>query len=176
MYSGGFGYFKLALPALGQASSYFAMENAHWLLVGLDTAYVDHDMDTQQVAWLNLVIEEVKNANGGTGEETGAVLAPAAVLAARQPGTEAAESAAAPARDAGDHRRGTGATSTSASSRSAPALGLFGRCLGHGGIPEVRKREVEEAPTEKTVAARHVEAHGGDQDSPGASDSRRPES
>ena len=45
MYSGGFGYFKLILPAFEQDSSYFALQNEHWLLVGLDTAYVDHDMD-----------------------------------------------------------------------------------------------------------------------------------
>ena len=58
MYSGGFAYFDLALPALKQKSSYFALQNKHWLLIGLDTAYVDHDMDTQQVAWVNTVIEQ----------------------------------------------------------------------------------------------------------------------
>lgn len=54
MYSGGFGYFKQILPAFGQEGSYFALQNEHWVLVGLDTAYVDHDIDTTQVAWLNL--------------------------------------------------------------------------------------------------------------------------
>ncbi len=65
MYSGGFGYYALALPAIGQKSSYLAFENAHWLLVVLDTAYVDHDMDNEQVAWLNLVIKQSTAANGG---------------------------------------------------------------------------------------------------------------
>jgi len=50
MYSGGFGYFKRALPALRQDASYFAFQNTHWHLVGLDTAYVDHDIDAEQVA------------------------------------------------------------------------------------------------------------------------------
>lgn len=39
MYSGGRGYFGALLPALGQTSSYFALENAHWIIVALDTAY-----------------------------------------------------------------------------------------------------------------------------------------
>ena len=58
MYSGGFGYFDQILPAFKQDGSYFAVQNEHWVLVGLDTAYVDHDMDTTQVAWLNLVLEQ----------------------------------------------------------------------------------------------------------------------
>ena len=60
MYSGGFGYFEQILPQFEQDSSYFALQNEHWLLVGLDTAYVDHDIDTTQVAWLNLVIEQAE--------------------------------------------------------------------------------------------------------------------
>ena len=30
-----------------------------------------------------------------------------------------------------------------------PRYGLLGRCLGNGGIPECRKREVKSAPTER---------------------------
>jgi len=39
MYSGGRGYFRVGLPALGQEPSYFCLENAHWRIVGLDTGY-----------------------------------------------------------------------------------------------------------------------------------------
>jgi 3',5'-cyclic AMP phosphodiesterase CpdA len=39
MYSGGAGYFRAALPALGQETSYLCLENAHWRIVGLDTGY-----------------------------------------------------------------------------------------------------------------------------------------
>ena len=39
MYSGGQGYFGTALPALGQPASYFALENQHWIILGLDTGY-----------------------------------------------------------------------------------------------------------------------------------------
>ncbi len=61
MYSGGKPYFTRALPFLGQSHSCVAFQNAQWLLVGLDTAFVDHDMDDAQVAWLTALI----NAAGG---------------------------------------------------------------------------------------------------------------
>ena len=108
MYSGGFGYFKLILPAFKQESSYFALQNEHWLLVGLDTAYVDHDIDNQQVAWLNLIL------NQAGPPKAGAVLAPAALLAPRFAGSEASERRSSACWTIGGSRRGTGATSTSA--------------------------------------------------------------
>ena len=85
----------------------------HWLLVGLDTAYVDHDMDTQQVSWLNLVIEQ------RAGTEGRAVLAPATVLAPQQSGPQAAGALRHLARGQADHRVGTSDTNTSASSTTA---------------------------------------------------------
>jgi calcineurin-like phosphoesterase family protein len=57
MYSGGDAYFNDTLPTLGQDASYFAFANKYWLLVGLDTAYVDHDMDEQQVDWLKSILD-----------------------------------------------------------------------------------------------------------------------
>lgn len=39
MYSGGRAYFDFALPTLGQAASYFCLENANWRIVGIDTGY-----------------------------------------------------------------------------------------------------------------------------------------
>jgi Calcineurin-like phosphoesterase len=39
MYSGGYGYFGLALPDVGQEASYFCLENDHWRIVGVDTGY-----------------------------------------------------------------------------------------------------------------------------------------
>jgi hypothetical protein len=46
MYARGFGYFDHILPALairggpgGQRASYFCLENDHWRIIGLDTAY-----------------------------------------------------------------------------------------------------------------------------------------
>lgn len=56
MYSGGEAYFEEVLPKFGQEGSYFAYQNKHWLLVGLDVAYRDHAIDDIQVDWLNKVI------------------------------------------------------------------------------------------------------------------------
>jgi hypothetical protein len=56
MYSGGYGYFDRILPAFKQSASYFAYQNEHWLLVGLDTGYLEHDLDDTQVAWLTKLV------------------------------------------------------------------------------------------------------------------------
>jgi hypothetical protein len=39
MYSGGEGYFEVALPAVEQEASYFCLQNSNWRVVGLDTGY-----------------------------------------------------------------------------------------------------------------------------------------
>ena len=100
MYSGGFGYFERILPKFKQNGSYFAVQNEHWLLVGLDTAYVDHDIDddTGEVAG--------RSARAGhrPASQGRAVLPPAAVLAARFAGAEAAERPRASAGPSGRHR------------------------------------------------------------------------
>jgi hypothetical protein len=63
MYSGGDAYFGMTLKKFGQTSSYFAMSNDHWLLVGLDTAYgresasEDHDLDDIQVKWVEGILD-----------------------------------------------------------------------------------------------------------------------
>lgn len=147
MYSGGFGYFELALPALGQASSYFAFENDHWLLVGLDTAYVDHDMDNQQVAWLNAVIRQA----GGK----------KVVLFSHQQLFSRLDAQGPKLQNALRHLlEGKAITAWYWGHEhqcviydAHPAYGLFGRCLGNGGIPEARKPEVRAATTEVTAGS-----------------------
>lgn len=56
MYSGGEGYLRDTLSAFGQTASYFALRNSHWLFIGLDTGYVDHDIDDEQREWLTAVL------------------------------------------------------------------------------------------------------------------------
>ena len=56
MYSGGDGYFGRTLPKFAQEASYFAHQNQHWTLIGLDVAYHDHAIDDEQVAWLRSVL------------------------------------------------------------------------------------------------------------------------
>src|SRR5579862_1013884 len=53
MYSGGVGYSQaLKSPTFAQQASCFAMQNKEWLLICLDTAYVDFDLDGAQVDWV----------------------------------------------------------------------------------------------------------------------------
>jgi hypothetical protein len=145
MYSGGFGYFQLALPALGQQSSYFAFRNTHWLVVGLDTAYVDHDIDTEQVAWLNLVI------NDALADEDN----PRKVLlfSHQQPFSRLNSQGPKLQQALGHLLSSRAITAWYWGHEHAcvlydqhPQWGLFGRCLGNGGIPSVREAEVKNAP------------------------------
>lgn len=150
MYSGGFGYFKLALPAIGQKSSYLAFENTHWLLVVLDTAYVDHDMDNEQVAWLNLVRKQAVDRQGRPKK---------LLLFSHQQLFSRLDHQGPKLQNALRHLLNEKAITAwywghehqCVIYDKHPAFGLFGRCLGNGGIPEIRKREVKEAPTERTV-------------------------
>jgi hypothetical protein len=50
MYTGGHAYFKIALKDFGQPASYFALQNDHWVLADLDSAYADHDLRDPQTA------------------------------------------------------------------------------------------------------------------------------
>jgi hypothetical protein len=56
MYSGGDGYFDtlLADPRFErqQRSSWFSLENGAWKILGLDTAYDDHDLRDPQAGWV----------------------------------------------------------------------------------------------------------------------------
>ncbi|YCM44591.1 metallophosphoesterase [Verrucomicrobiaceae bacterium 227] len=56
MYSGGHSYFNKTLPTFEQNASYFAHQNDHWTLIGLDVAYKSHAIDDTQVAWLEDII------------------------------------------------------------------------------------------------------------------------
>jgi hypothetical protein len=56
MYSGGKGYFDALQSFFGQSSSCFAMQNAGWLILGLDTSYQDFDLDAGQVAWVKKMV------------------------------------------------------------------------------------------------------------------------
>ena len=62
MYSGGEGYFGETLPAFDQKSSCVAMQNDHFLFVGLDTGYVEHDVSQAQADWLSALVFRAKSA------------------------------------------------------------------------------------------------------------------
>lgn len=59
MYTGGGAYFGKLLgdPRFRQPSSCFALRNEDWLLVGLDTAYDEHDLHGEQASWLQMLAD-----------------------------------------------------------------------------------------------------------------------
>lgn len=56
MYTGGYAYFDQTLKKFKQPASYFALQNDHWLLVGLDSAYKEWELANDQVAWLRALL------------------------------------------------------------------------------------------------------------------------
>src|SRR5262249_26109517 len=61
MYTGGHAYFGQTLNAFKQSASYFALENDHWILAGLDTGYKEKDLKGKQDEWLS---DLVNNSQG----------------------------------------------------------------------------------------------------------------
>jgi hypothetical protein len=145
MYSGGGAYFDHVLPAFGQRASYFAAQNANWLLVGLDTAHTDHGIDTEQVAWLETVAAQA----GPRRIILFSHHQPFSRLDKQGPLLQQALSELF-------RRRAITAWYWGHEHNCIlydrhPGWGFLGRCIGHGGIPAPRKKEVMEAPTEQQV-------------------------
>jgi hypothetical protein len=133
MYAGGIAYFDRVLPKFGQQSSCFAWQNPHWLLIGLDTAYMDFDLDKdRQVPWLRQVV--------GQACDRGIVLFSHHQLFSlfESQGTKIQSAI-------GDllARRRIFAWYWGHEHRcflfdKHPTFGLFGRCVGHSGMPYFR--------------------------------------
>jgi predicted phosphodiesterase len=145
MYSGGHAYFGMVLPRFSQPFSYFAMQNNHWLLVCLDTAYVDFDLDQQQVDWIEAVVAAAGNRK--------VLFFSHHQLFSRldSQGTELAKRLK-PLLEAGaidfwywghEHR--------CVLYEPHADFGLQGRCVGHGGIPEKRGDVEDGAAVEETA-------------------------
>lgn len=56
MYSGGKGYFEAITTFFHQPASCFALQNSKWILICMDTAYEDFDLDPKQVAWIKAMV------------------------------------------------------------------------------------------------------------------------
>jgi hypothetical protein len=134
MYSGGDGYFDVVLPFCKQAASCFALANEHWLVLGLDTAYIDGDMTRDQIDWMDGLIAAHPDHD---------VL----VLSHHQPWSafespddEHSDSIQLlPRRTRLDTRRINtwywGHEHRCAIYNQHPVFGTYGRCIGHGGFP-----------------------------------------
>jgi hypothetical protein len=156
MYSGGFAYYDQILPHFQQPSSYFAVQNGHWVLIGLDTANTDHGLDAQQATWLKRVVQ-----NAGSRK---VILfshhQPFSRLDKQGPGLQNALA------DLFQNKSITGwywgHEHDCIIYEKHQNFGLLGRCIGHGGIPSPRKSKVTDAPIEKKSGWRHVETARGE--------------
>lgn len=145
MYSGGHAYFEKTLPEFGQESSYFALQNDHWLLVGLDVAYTDHDIDDTQLSWLERVI-------GAAGHRK-VLLFSHHQLFSRfdDQGPRLAAKLGGLLRSGRIFAWYWGHEHRCVLYEPDPRYGgLLGRCLGHGGMPYTR-RTVANIPRDHTV-------------------------
>jgi hypothetical protein len=132
MYSGGHGLFDVTLASFGQPSTCFALVNANWLILGLDTAYQDADISEQQILWATRMARRYDNRavilcshhqawsrfDGGAFEAgfTSAVLGRVPRVNSWFWGHE--------------HR--------AVIYNRHPRYGMYGRCFGHGGFPQNR--------------------------------------
>ncbi|GAU82935.1 metallophosphoesterase [Bosea sp. BIWAKO-01] len=143
MYSGGFAYFDDILPAFGQEASYFAFRNEHWLLVGLDTAHTDHNVDDKQAAWLNSLVRDA----GGRKIVLSSHHQPFSRLDEQGPKLQTALSDLLQSKAIAAWYWGHEHDCVIYDRH--PSFGLLGRCVGNGGIPSPRKSTVTSAETER---------------------------
>jgi len=145
MYSGGAPYFTDTLPAYGQTSSAFVLENDDWLVVGLDTAYDEYKLADGQLEWLKSVLD----AQG----DRGLILLSHHMLYPRYPSKhESPAGLQTQLADVLNSRRVTawywGHEHLCAVFDPHPNWGLYGRCVGHSGYPYIRPK-FGDAPLDK---------------------------
>jgi Calcineurin-like phosphoesterase len=132
MYSGGTGYFQALRDFFQQSASCFAMQNSNWILVGLDTAYVDFDLDKKQVEWLTGIV----NAAGTRKLILFSHHQPFSQLDDQGPKLQVA--LADLLKQQRIHAWYWGHEHRLVIYDPHPLWGFKGRCIGHGGFPQFR--------------------------------------
>ena len=155
MYTGGHAYFKIALAKFGQASSYFALENDHWVLAGLDTAYSDHDLHGKQAQW----VSELANHLGGRKLVLFSHHQPFSLLDSQGPNLVKKLSPLLSGRKIFAWYWGHEHHCVLYDKHGS--WNMFGRCVGHGGFPYFREAEVfgnnpPAKPEFKTLGGRNL--------------------
>jgi len=138
MYTGGDGYFNVMLPAFKQGSSCCAIANNHWLLLGLDSAYVDHELTPDQQPWVNQLVAQAKAA--GKKVLLFSHHQPYSLLDSQGPNLVAPLSSVLATGQI--HAWYWGHEHRCVVYDAHPTWGVLGRCIGHGGYPAYRDTEV----------------------------------
>jgi len=158
MYTGGYAYFRKTLKEFNQAASYFALQNDHWLLVGLDTGYEEGALANDQVAWLKGLLAEAGNRR-------------VILFTHHQLFAWAEKSTANLQRQLGELLMGKkifawywGHEHRCMLYDQHPIWGVYGRCIGHSGYPSFRDKFtegtiIEQGPQDTTwrkVESKHL--------------------
>jgi len=141
MYTGGQAYFDNVLKTFGQKASYGAFQNNHWLLACLDTAYAEHDLANDQAAWLTQLIAQ-------KGDRKVVLFShhqPYSILDVQGP--KLVEKLRPHLEARRIHAWYWGHEHRCVVYDAHPQWGLLGRCVGHSGFPEFRRKEWGGAPT-----------------------------
>jgi hypothetical protein len=132
MYSGGNGYFQALTSFFDQPASCFALQNSSWILICLDTAYEDFDLDQKQVAW-------VKSILAGAGTRKLLLFShhqPFSQLDSQGPNLQVALADLLNTQRI--HAWFWGHEHRLVIYEPHPKWGFKGRCIGHGGFPGFR--------------------------------------
>ena len=136
MYGNGVAYFRDLLPKLAQKESAFCFSNGEWLIVGLDTAYKDHNLHADQVAWFDRLLALAK-----TRKQKVVALSHHQLF---DFGRGAGKKLRQRARELENLDQLLawywGHEHHAAIFERDDEFGVLGRCLGHGGMPEGRKK------------------------------------
>jgi hypothetical protein len=142
MYTGGHAYFNETLRQFRQTSSCFAWRNRHWLLVGLDSAYHEHDLAMNQAEWLEGLVE------GAGGRKVVLFTHHQPYSLIEKQGTKLVEKLSGLLESGRIFAWYWGHEHRCVIYDAHPAWGLRGRCIGHSGYPYFRTRPAGAEPAE----------------------------
>lgn len=137
MYAGGYAYFDHTLPKFNQEASYFTSANTHWVVIGLDLAYKDHDIDPVQLTWLEEVMSRVGTRKVillSHHQLFSHFESQGVDLMAQERFTRILKDPRVVAWYCGHEHRCT------IFEQKHSVYDLYGRCIGHGGMPQSRSK------------------------------------
>jgi calcineurin-like phosphoesterase family protein len=140
MYTGGRAYFDQVLKGFGQKASYAALQNNHWLLACLDTAYAEHDLANEQASWLTQLIAQA----GSRKVVLFSHHQPYSIL--DEQGPKLVEKLRPHLEARRIHSWYWGHEHRCVVYEAHPQWGVLGRCVGHSGFPEFRLKDWGDAP------------------------------
>jgi hypothetical protein len=133
MYTGGQPYIDaIAKAPFDQPRSHFAWQNDHWIIVALDTSYEDNDLTASQVGWLDAIVGDAQGRR--------VVLfshhQPFSLLNKQGPNIVAKMKPLLEGQKI--FAWYWGHEHACVLYDKHPQWNLYGRCIGHGGMPEFR--------------------------------------